>query len=382
MALRMSQMLRSSKELRGVSATAKPRGALSREPTRNTGSAQIATELEDPHTDLEPLFEEATPTEEAVVDAAAGPVAEEKAVVDDRSRAEGVYDDLVAAAEDVFAAAEAHSSPDGPSTVAAVRAALNELGSGDFLLSVTVRRRSEVHSLAERSTNVAILAMRVGMELDYDERRGSAVGLCGLMHDVGMLTIPDKVLASQHLNSRQVELLHRHPMESQKMVQSFGEAFQWIGKIVVQVHERQDATGYPKGLRGEQIHEFARVIGLVDTYEAMAQPRVDRKARVIYNALKEIINLRNSLFERRLIKALINIVSIFPLGSLVKLNNSEIGRVVGTSRTHPTRPSVDILMDQQGKRLEEPRHLHLEEEPMLYIVDPAIEERVLVKGRS
>ena len=374
MALRMSQMLRSSKELRG-GGTSKPPGAQPRERRRDRGS-QIVTEVED-QPDLEPLFEEATPTEET-----AGPVVEERVAVDDRSRAEVVYDDLVAAAQDVFTAAETHSSPDGPSTVAAVRAALNELGCGDFLLSVTVRRRSGLNSLAERSTNVAILAMRVGMELDYDERRGSAVGLCGLMHDVGMLTISEKVLAAQHLNDRQVELLHRHPMESQKMIHTFGEAFHWIGKIVLQIHERQDGSGYPKGLRGEQIHEFARVIGLVDTYEAMAQPRADRKARVIYNALKEIINLRNSLFERRLIRALINIVSIFPLGSLVRLNNSEIGRVVGTSRTHPTRPSVDILMDPQGKRLEEPRHLYLEEEPMLYIVDPAIEESVLEKGRS
>ena len=78
-------------------------------------------------------------------------------------------------------------------------------------------------------------------------------------------------------------------------------------------------------------------------------------------------------------KTLINIVSIFPLGSLVKLNNNEIGRVIGTSRLHPTRPQVEILLDSRGRPLKPPRQLVLEEEPMVYIVNPAIEEDVLKK---
>jgi len=163
-------------------------------------------------------------------------------------------------------------------------------------------------------------------------------------------------------------------------VRTFGKAFDWIAKVVVQVHERHDGSGYPKGLTGEEIHEFARIIGLVDTYEAMAQPRVDRQARVVYNALKKIIDQRNSLFDRSLIKALIDIVSIFPLGSLVKLNNGEVGRVVGTSRLHPTRPMVDILIDPRGRRLPEALLLNLQDESMLYIVDPAIEEGVLTRN--
>ena len=75
-------------------------------------------------------------------------------------------------------------------------------------------------------------------------------------------------------------------------------------------------------------------------------------------------------------------VSIFPLGSLVKLNNGEIGRVVGTSRLHPTRPTVDILLDPRGRKLSQPRMMNLGDEPMLYIVDPAIEEGVLQQASS
>ena len=70
----------------------------------------------------------------------------------------------------------------------------------------------------------------------------------------------------------------------------------------------------------------------------MACPRVDHPALVVYNALKELIYMCRTVFDNKLVKALIDIVSIFPVDSLVKLNNNEIGRVNGTSREHPTRP--------------------------------------------
>lgn len=374
MAFRMSQMLHSFKEIRSLNTAPLPPAVAKQSPATTTRTT-LDQEEERGHSALEPPFEEEvdeTPFEE--------PLQTEED--DDRVRAEQVYEELVAAAVGIFAAAKTRLTPDGPAIVEAVRAALEELARGNYLLSVTVRRRSQANTLALRSANVAVLAMRDGLELDYDKKRGLALGLCGLIHDVGMLTIPDKVLGSGRLSAKQVELLHRHPGESQKIVTSFGEAFGWIGKIVVQVHERRDGSGYPARLRGENIHQFARIIGLVDTYEAVAQPRADRKARVIYDALKQIIDLRNSQFDRPLIKALINIISIFPLGSLVKLNNGEIGRVVATSKSHPTRPGVDILLDGRGECLAEPRHIILEEEPMVYILDPGIEEGVLEEARG
>ena len=70
-------------------------------------------------------------------------------------------------------------------------------------------------------------------------------------------------------------------------------------------------------------------------------------------------------------------MSIFPLGSLVKLNNNTIGRVVGANKLYPTRPPVEIRLDHRGKQMDAPQLVRLEEEPMLYIVDPAIDESVL-----
>ena len=246
-----------------------------------------------------------------------------------------------------------------------------------FCAAVTVRQRELADSLAKRSANVAILAILLGLEMNCDKRRCVTLGLWGIMHDIGMLTIPADAMNARKFSNKVKGMLHRHPIESKRMVESFGKAFNWVGKIVVQAHERWDGGGYPQGLKEEEIHEFARIVGLVDTYEAMVQPWADRKARVVYNALQAIIDQRNTQFAPKLIKALISIVAIFPVGSLAKTNNGEVGRVVGAHRRHPTRPAGDILVDPSGRRPVEARALKLVDEPMLYIVDPAIDDAVL-----
>ena len=289
-----------------------------------------------------------------------------------------VYEELVEAARQIFDAAGTASVPDATPIIEAVRASHEMLRSGDSLLTQIVRNRRDSRAWPERSANVAVLSMRLGSEMGLDEKRCLALGLCGLSHDVGMLTVPKAILESSRLDAEQLEVLRRHPHESSKILNSFGESFAWIGKIALQVHERVDGKGYPRGLRGEEIHEIAQILGLADTYEAMAHPRPDRKAQATYNALARIIDFKNTQFDRTLTKALIRVISIFPLGSLVKLNNGEIGRVIGTKVAHPTRPTIEILVDSRGER-ENPqsdngRLLDLREEPLLNIVDPAIDE--------
>ena len=292
------------------------------------------------------------------------------------------YRGLVRAAEEVFAAAAKGRAPESGKIIAAVRRAYKQLEKDDELLSETVRQRRDFRSWPQRAANVAILAMRMGKELEADERRILALGLCGLMHDVGMLSVPDEVLDSPKLSDSQFKLLQQHPLKSKRMILRFGKFFSWIGKIVAQTHERRDGRGYPQGLKGEEIHEIAQVLGLADSYEAMAHPRPDRKAKAMYHTVKEIIDQRNSQFDRLTIRALIHIVSIFPLGSLVKLNNGEIGRVLGISPPHPTRPRVEVLVDSKGRRQLPGRIIDLGTEPLIYIVDPAIEEEAVERAKS
>lgn len=290
-----------------------------------------------------------------------------------------VYSELVAAAQRVFDAAQKGSALEAEGLGEILQKVHRSFAEDDQLLTEAIRQRTTNTPRAQRVANTLLLATRLGIEIDYDESALCELGLCTLTHDIGMLTIPVDVFDSPKLSADQLALLRDHPNKSREMMEALGEEFTWMGDVVVQVHERHDGSGYPQGLRGNEIHEYARIIGLADMYEALGHPRSDRKAHVIYNALTTVIDTRNKHFDPRLIKALINIVSIFPLGSLVKLNNNQIGRVVGANRLYPTRPLVETLLDHRGNHVKHTQLVHLEEEPMLYIVDPAIDESVLEK---
>ena len=347
------QMVRLAREVRGIEAP---------KPDRRTRSRSLDQD------GIDSLFAEATGVRpQTLFDAEAG-IAEDPTL--------DTYDALSAAAWNVFETAD-QSIPNSDLLIQAITGVIQSFREDDSLLTESVRQRNEDQSWVVRTANVAALSVRLAIELKFNERRSLALGMCALVHDIGMLTVPDEVLGKPTLSTEEFQTLRNHPFESQRMVNQFGGEFGWMGKVAVQVHERQDGSGYPLGLKGDEIHETAQIIGLADTYEAMTHPRADRKARVTYNALSEIIDVRNSLFNPDHIRALIRIVSIFPLGSLVKLNNGCIGRVVGVNRLYPTRPLMEILIDSQGGMLDQPTILDLGEEPMIYIVDPAIEESVL-----
>jgi HD-GYP domain-containing protein (c-di-GMP phosphodiesterase class II) len=164
----------------------------------------------------------------------------------------------------------------------------------------------------------------------------------------------------------------KHPNVTRDFIAGMGSIFVKVADIAAQEQEREDGSGYPAHLSGDQIHEFAKIIGVADTYEAITHSRAHREGLVAYGALKKMIDLRTSTFSRKIIRALIDVVSVYPLGSLVKLNTGAIGRVMMKSDTHPTRPTIRLLKDAQGKKID--RLINLEQEPMLYIADAQVAE--------
>ena len=116
------------------------------------------------------------------------------------------------------------SALDGNLIVAALKTAHKLLQQGDDLLTELIRYRGETHSWAIRGANTALIAMSLGRELHFDEKRCLGVGLCALMHDLGMLSIPPEILASRkEIKPEQMALLHNHPTESQQIIKDFDE---------------------------------------------------------------------------------------------------------------------------------------------------------------
>ena len=114
----------------------------------------------------------------------------------------------------------------------------------------------------------------------------------------------------------------------------------------------------------------AKIIGLADTYMTLTAPPPRLRP---HEAIRDIVKTRNDQFPSSLVKGLLSEISVFPPGTMVRLNTEETGRVIAVNRLHPLRPQVEIVVDGKGRRLATPRILDLAEAPFVYITGPVAE---------
>jgi len=231
--------------------------------------------------------------------------------------------------------------------------------------------------LVTHSANVAIYSIKIGAGLGFSKEELVELGMAGLLHDVGKCMVPGEVLYKEgELSKGELDTVREGANYSYELLKSLGTDHPYLAECCVQVYERADGSGYPKGLEGDELYEYAQIIGLVDFYEALTHSRPHRGKFLHFAAVKEIINSGKNAFPRNHLKALLTIFSIFPLNSYVKLNSGAVGRVVETYVDQPLRPRLRIISDSQGSQVLREQIVNLPEHPLLYIVDSVREEQL------
>jgi HD-GYP domain-containing protein (c-di-GMP phosphodiesterase class II) len=223
--------------------------------------------------------------------------------------------------------------------------------------------------------NVAVYAIKLAKYLEFKQENQIELGLAALLHDVGTAAIPDKVIYKRKkLNAEEIKIFQERPNYSYKILQQFGSDYAYLAQCASQVHERIDGSGYPAGLKANEIHEYAQIIGLLDKYEALIHSRPQRDKLAPLAAVKEIINTGKDRFERKYLKALLNAFTVFPLYSYVRLNSDAIGKVIETYPDQPMRPKIRIEYDSQNQKVLTDRVVDLPEDSLLHIVDSVTDE--------
>jgi HD-GYP domain-containing protein (c-di-GMP phosphodiesterase class II) len=217
---------------------------------------------------------------------------------------------------------------------------------------------------------VTFVALIVGKGLGYDLRMLLKLGLAGLLENVGMYEIPAAVLQKKEpLDDEEMASIREHPKRSYEILATMGEKYHWLAEVALQAHERADGSGYPYGLKKEQIYEMSFVIGLSDVYVAMISDRPYRDKFVQTDAIKYIIKEGNRQFPTEIRKAFLNQLSLFPVNTYVRLNNKSIGRVLCTDRNQPLRPTIELVHDSGGNKMLKRELIQLSENPLLYITE-------------
>jgi HD-GYP domain-containing protein (c-di-GMP phosphodiesterase class II) len=247
----------------------------------------------------------------------------------------------------------------------------------------TIRSDKNRHGLAISSVNCAILSLVTGMNFKLDEGKLHSLVLGALLHDIGMLRIPDAILnKSGDLKEDELKTIYTHTVHSYNTITKELGYPEEIGLIALQHHERWDGKGYPHHIGGDQIYLLARIVSLTDSFEAMVRDKPYRDSMIGYNAMRQILNDNSRRFDSNIVKVFLKGMGIYPLGSVVILNDGSISTVVRTHASVPLRPVVQILVDSGGNRHENGKGqvIDLLENTTLFIVRAINPQELQQKG--
>jgi HD-GYP domain-containing protein (c-di-GMP phosphodiesterase class II) len=202
--------------------------------------------------------------------------------------------------------------------------------------------------------NVTILSTIMGSLLKFTSHRLIQLATGALLHDTGMIKVPKAILKKKEkLTPEELNQIRTHPIHSYRVVSKELKYPEEIGVIALQHHERWDGQGYPRKLRGEDINIAARIVAVADSYIAMINNRPHRNSMIGYTAMKSLLNDNGSHFDPKILKVFLESMGIYPIGSIVQLNTSGIGRVIETHPEAPLRPALELIIDEYGNKLTE-----------------------------
>ncbi|NLY88314.1 MAG: HD-GYP domain-containing protein [Firmicutes bacterium] len=257
------------------------------------------------------------------------------------------------------------SSAEQPLEEEAVRSLAGDLLSqvemdSSLLLNLTHIKAYDNY-LFSHSVNVAILTLLVGEVLGYSKKELHELGTAALLHDLGMLSVPQEIWQKQGALSpaEQVEI-RKHPVYGEELLRASGFSEEVI-RVAREHHERYDGSGYPDGKREKEISFKARILAVTDVYDACISFRPYRDQMTPQQALDQLLSEKEK-YDPVVLNAFISVMAIYPIGSFVVLNSGEVAKVIRVSKNSPFRPEVRIYFDREGNLLDQPPRINLAEE--------------------
>ncbi|NOS79079.1 MAG: HD domain-containing protein [Nitrospira sp.] len=249
------------------------------------------------------------------------------------------------------------------------------LATSDDLILRMMREDVEAYQVSN-AIHVAILSVKIGQGLRYDSAALERLALAGLLHDLGMWLVPQEIVEkSGSLNADEWSGIHAHPEQGRRVVAEMGESFHWLATAIAQEHERWDGSGYPCRLKGGAIVEVAQIIGLADVLDAMMSPRPYHARVAPHQALRSLLVQYKQAFQPRLIKTLVDQLSLYPIGTSVRLNDGHIGIVSKVNSRYPLRPVLLVQRNREGQTNGEAAAVDLCRETSMHIVEVLPETR-------
>ncbi len=213
---------------------------------------------------------------------------------------------------------------------------------------------------ANHCVNVCILALSFGRCLGVNKQQLKQLGLGGLLHDLGKMQIPDNILNKPgKLTTEEFETMKQHPELGFRLLKDEKNLPMEVLDIVLHHHERKQAHGYPDKLTKDNIPLLTQIISIIDVYDAITSDRCYHDGISPHDALNSIYKWAEKDFDKELIESLILCLGIYPIGSLVELNNGMVGVVISASQSARLRPMIMLVLDKNKRYFKKRKILNL-----------------------
>jgi putative nucleotidyltransferase with HDIG domain len=210
------------------------------------------------------------------------------------------------------------------------------------------------------SINVSLLCMLIGKWLRFDLEKIKRIIHAGLLHDMGKSMISAEILNKPGvLSHEEYEEMKKHPVYGFRIVENLSELDNEVKKAILMHHERNDGSGYPFGLKGEGINEYAKAIAVADIYDAMTSNRAYKIKESPFKVFEHMEKSTFGVLDSRMVNAFLHNIAAYYIGDIVKLTNGTIGEIVYINPRHISLPLVRVgnnyidLSMESGIRIQE-----------------------------
>ncbi len=223
--------------------------------------------------------------------------------------------------------------------------------------------------LFQHSFNVAVLAGIMGIAKGFNRNQLEDLGIGALLFDIGMTKVPAKLLTHPGgLSADERAIVRNHTKEGFDILRKYHDISIVSAHCALQHHERFNGSGYPRGLKENEIHMYAQIVGLADTFDALTSPRPHRKRYTASEAIEFLFAAGGTFFDLELIKLFCRHISIYPISTSLLLSTGQVGVVSENNELAVHRPRVRIIMEPDGTQPASPYEIELKDELFITIV--------------
>lgn len=217
-----------------------------------------------------------------------------------------------------------------------------------FLLRIPELNPGQTNYIVDHAVKTAIVAVATASTMKMPPHRLIDIGTAALLHELGMIRLPSQLYMSDHdLSPKEKKAITTAPVLGFKILRQFNYPMQ-VCLAVLESRENLDGSGYPRGITGDKLSQYAKILNPASTFAAMASSRPYRAPIDGHTIMKTLLTGQNTRYDKEILQAMVGTFSLFPYGTYVQLKSGNRAIVVDITSINPRSPSVRLVTDKDG----------------------------------